>query len=170
MGALEASPRASGSALEARWARLERHLGVQEVTLRGDFELKMKIDSGNADFLKSMLSPRREHRFGGREGSKMEPRMLPKGPCEAQRDPEERHAASDDARSALSESLEWRTLAHCRQRARNRWCAHIRALQRARGRALVQADGPDAFQLHSACSFACAAVLAMGSLSRPANR
>ena len=58
----KASPRASGSALEALWARLERHLGVQEVTLRGDFELKMKIDSGNADFLKSMLSPRREHR------------------------------------------------------------------------------------------------------------
>ena len=58
----KASPRASGSALEALWARLERHWGVQEVTLRGDFEPKMKIDSGNADFLKSMLSPRREHR------------------------------------------------------------------------------------------------------------
>ena len=70
---------------------------------------------------------------------------------------------------ALSESLEWRTLAHCRQWARNRWCAHIRALQRARGRALVQADGPDAFQLRSACSCACAALLATGPLSRPAN-
>ena len=59
----KASPRASGSALEALWVRLERYWGVQEVTLKGDFELKMKIDSGNADFLKSMLSPRREHRF-----------------------------------------------------------------------------------------------------------
>ena len=58
----KASPSASGSALEALWARLERHLGVQEVTLRGDFEPKMKIDRGHADFLKSMLSPRREHR------------------------------------------------------------------------------------------------------------
>ena len=55
----KASPRASGSALEALWARLERHWGVQEVTLRGDFEPKMQIDSGNADFLKSMLSPQR---------------------------------------------------------------------------------------------------------------
>ena len=73
----KASPRASGSALEALWARLERHLGVQEVTLRGDFEPKMKIDSGNADFLKSMLSPRREHRFGGPEGPKMQCSTLP---------------------------------------------------------------------------------------------
>ena len=32
----------------------------------------MKIDNGNADFLKSMLSPRREHRFRGPEGPKME--------------------------------------------------------------------------------------------------
>ena len=90
MGALEASPRASGSALEALWARLERHLGVQEVTLRGDFEPKMKIDSGNADFLKSMLSPRREHRFWGPEGPKMEPRTHPERSCEAQRAEEER--------------------------------------------------------------------------------
>ena len=59
----KASPRASGSALEALWARLERHLGVQEVTLRGDFEPKMKIDSGIADFLESMLSPAWEHVF-----------------------------------------------------------------------------------------------------------
>ena len=66
----KASPRASGSALETLWARLERHLGVQEVTLRGDFEPKMKIDRGNADFLKSMLSPRREHRFLGSRESK----------------------------------------------------------------------------------------------------
>ena len=33
----KASPRASGSALEALRARLERHWGVQEVTLREDF-------------------------------------------------------------------------------------------------------------------------------------
>ena len=62
MAALEASPRAYGSALEALWVRLERHWGVQEVTLRVDFEPKMKIDSGNADFLKSMLLLRREYR------------------------------------------------------------------------------------------------------------
>ena len=64
----------------------------------------MKIDRGNADFLKSMLSPRREHRFWGREGPEMEPRTLPKGPCEAQQAPGERHSASDDAHSALSEA------------------------------------------------------------------
>ena len=93
MGALEASPRASGSALEALWARLERHLGVQEVTLRGDFEPKMKIDSGNADFLKSMLSPRREHRFWGPEGPKMEPRTHLERSCEAKRAEEERKSA-----------------------------------------------------------------------------
>ena len=51
------SPRASGSALEALWTRLERHWGVQEVILRGDLETKMKIDRGNVDFLKSVLSP-----------------------------------------------------------------------------------------------------------------
>ena len=84
-------------------------MGVQEVTLRGDFELKMKIDSGNADFLKSMLSPRREHRFWGREGPKMEPRTPPKGLCEAQQAPEERHSASDDVHSALSEAQVART-------------------------------------------------------------
>ena len=89
----KASPRASGSALEALWARLERHLGVQEVTLRGDFEPKMKIDSGNADFLKSMLSPRREHRFWGPEGPKMEPRTHPERSCEAKRAEEERKSA-----------------------------------------------------------------------------
>ena len=100
MGALEASPRASGSALEALWARLERHLGVQEVTLREDFEPKMKIDSGNADFLKSMLSPRREHRFWGPEGPKMEPRTHLDRSCEAKRAEEERKSARDDARSA----------------------------------------------------------------------
>ena len=86
----KASPRASGSALEALWARLERHLGVQEVTLREDFEPQMKIDNGNADFLKSMLSPRREHRFWGPEGPKMEPRTHPKRSCEAKRAEEER--------------------------------------------------------------------------------
>ena len=89
----KASPRASGSALEALWARLERHLGVQEVTLRGDVEPKMKIDSGNADFLKSMLSPRREHRFWGPEGLKMEPRMHLERSCEAKWAEEERKSA-----------------------------------------------------------------------------
>ena len=62
-GGHKASLRASGSALEALWTRLERHWGVQEVTLRDDFEPKIEIGSGNTDFLKSMLSPRREHRF-----------------------------------------------------------------------------------------------------------
>ena len=89
----KASPRASGSALEALWARLERHWGVQEVTLRGDFEPKMKIDSGNADFLKSMLSPRREHRKWGPEGPKMEPRTHPERSCEAKPAEEERKSA-----------------------------------------------------------------------------
>ena len=63
-----ASLRASGSSLEALWTLLKRHWGVQEVILRGDLETKMKIDSVNADFLKSVLSPRREHRFWGPEG------------------------------------------------------------------------------------------------------
>ena len=89
----KASPRASGSALEALWARLERHLGVQEGTLREDFEPKMKIDGGNADFLKSMLSPRREHRFWGPEGPKMEPRTHLERSCEAKRAEEERKSA-----------------------------------------------------------------------------
>ena len=89
----KASPRASGSALEALWARLERDLGVQEVTLRGDFEPKMKIDSGSADFLKSMLSPRREHRFWGPEGPEIEPRTHPERSCEAKRAEEERKSA-----------------------------------------------------------------------------
>ena len=89
----KASPRASGSALEALWASLERHLGVQEVTLRGDFEPKMKMDNGNADFLKSMLSPRREHRFWGPEGPKMEPRTHLERSCEAKRAEEERKSA-----------------------------------------------------------------------------
>ena len=80
----KASPRASGSALEALWARLERHLGVQEVTLRGDFELKIKID---------MLSPRRGHRKLGAEGPKMEPRTHPERSCEAKRAEEERKSA-----------------------------------------------------------------------------
>ena len=86
----KASLRASWSALGALRTRLERHLGVQEVTLRGDFEPKMKIDRGNADFLKSMLSPRREHRFWGPEGPKMEPRTHPERSCEAKRAEEER--------------------------------------------------------------------------------
>ena len=58
-GGLFGSP---GGVRGTLWARLERHLGVQEVTSSGDFDPKVKIDSGNADFLKSMLSPRREHR------------------------------------------------------------------------------------------------------------
>ena len=68
-GGQKASLRASGSALEALWTRLERHWGVQEVTLRDDFEPKIEIGSGNADFLKSMLSPRREHTERGSRGS-----------------------------------------------------------------------------------------------------
>ena len=96
----KASPRESESALEALWVRLERHLDVQEVTLRGDFEDKMKIDGGNADFLKSVLSPRREHRKWGPEGPKMEPRTHPERSCEAKRAEEERQSASDDAESA----------------------------------------------------------------------
>ena len=96
----KASLRAPGSALEALWARFERHWGIQEVTLRGDFEAKMKIDSGNADFLKSMLSPRREHRFWGPEDPKMELRTHPERSCEAKRAEEERKSGEDDARNA----------------------------------------------------------------------
>ena len=92
-GGQKASPRASAGALEALWARLERHLGVQEGTLRRDFVPKMKIDSGNADFLKSMLSPRREHRFWGPEGPKMEPKTHLERSCEATRAEEERKSA-----------------------------------------------------------------------------
>ena len=91
MGALEASPGASGSALEALWTRLERHRPGGH--FESDFEPKMKTDSGNADFLKSMLSPRREHRFWGPEGPKMEPRTHPKRSCEAKRAEEERKTA-----------------------------------------------------------------------------
>ena len=79
-----------GALQETRLRRLERHLGVQEVTLREDFEAKMKIYCGNADFLKSMLSPRREHRFWGPEGPKMEPRTHLERPCEAKRAEAER--------------------------------------------------------------------------------
>ena len=39
----------------------------------------------------------------------MEPRTLPKGPCEAQQAPEERHSVSDEAHSALSEAQVART-------------------------------------------------------------
>ena len=93
MGTLEASLRASGSALEALWTRLERHGGVQEVIFRGDFHPQIRIDSGNADFLKSMLSPRREHRFWSPEGTKMEPKSLPKRSCEEKRAEQERKSA-----------------------------------------------------------------------------
>ena len=75
------------------WTRLERHWGVQEVILRGDLETKMKIDSVNADFLKSMLSHRREHRFWAPEGPKMEPRTHLERSCEAKRAEEERKSA-----------------------------------------------------------------------------
>ena len=67
----KASLRASGSALEALWTRLQRHWSVHELILRGDFEAKMKIDRGNADFLKSMLSPRRELRSWGPENQQI---------------------------------------------------------------------------------------------------
>ena len=39
-----------------------------------------------------------------------------------------------------------------------------------RARGMKQADRPDALELRSACSAACAALLATGPLSRPANR
>ena len=87
----KASIRASGSALEALWTRLERHWGVLEVVLRGDLEPKTKTESGYGDFLKSMLSLRREHRFCGPEGFKMEPITHPKRSCETKRAEEERN-------------------------------------------------------------------------------
>ena len=40
MGALEASPRASGSALEALWARLEFRWGVQGRTREPEMDAK----------------------------------------------------------------------------------------------------------------------------------
>ena len=89
----KASQRASGSPLEALWGRLERFWNVLQGILRGDFEIKFGIDSGNADFLKSMLSPKREHRFWSPEGPKMEPKSLPKRSCEAKRAKEERQSA-----------------------------------------------------------------------------
>ena len=73
--------------------RLERPWGALKVIFRGDFEIQIKIDSGNADFLKSMLSLRREHRKWGPEGTKMEPRTHPKRSCEAKRAEEERKSA-----------------------------------------------------------------------------
>ena len=59
---------------------------------------------GNADFLKSMLSPRREHRFWGPEGPDMDTTTVPKGSCAAQQASGERHSASDDVHGALSEA------------------------------------------------------------------
>ena len=59
----KASLRASGNVFGRLLTRLERHLGLLGIVFRGDFEIKIKIDSGNADFRKSMLSPRREHRL-----------------------------------------------------------------------------------------------------------
>ena len=96
----KASKRASGSALEALWTRLERHWGVLEVVLRGGLEPKTKTESGNGDFLKSMLSPRREYRFWRPEGPKMEPGTPPKRSSEAIRAEEERKSAQNNAGSA----------------------------------------------------------------------
>ena len=89
----KASQKASGSPLEALWERLERFRGVLADLLKGDFEIRFRIDSGNADFLKSMLSLTREHRFWSPEGPKMEPKSLPKRYCEAKRAKEERQSA-----------------------------------------------------------------------------
>ena len=61
----EAKATQAGSAFWGLWTRLERHWGAVGVISKGDFEIKIKMDNGNADFLKSMLSPRREHRFWG---------------------------------------------------------------------------------------------------------
>ena len=69
--------------------RLQERLGA----LLRRFGPKMMIDSGNADFVKSMLSPRREHRFWGSESPKMEPRMHLERSCEAKRAEEERKSA-----------------------------------------------------------------------------
>ena len=79
--------------LGALLRRFGRVLSVQEVILRGDFEPKMEIDCGNADFLKSMLSLRREHIFGGPEDPKIEPQGDLKRSCEAKRAEEERKSA-----------------------------------------------------------------------------
>ena len=89
----KASQRASRSPLEALWGRLERFWNVLEGILRGSFEIKFRMDSGNADFRKSMLSPTREHRFWSPEGPKMEPKSPPKRSCEAKRAKEERQSA-----------------------------------------------------------------------------
>ena len=59
----KASLRAPGSALETLWTRLERHWGVLEGILRGDFETKMEIDGENADYMKIMLAFDSQHGF-----------------------------------------------------------------------------------------------------------
>ena len=59
----KASLRAPGSALETLWTRLERHEVVLEGILRGDFETKMEIDGGNADYMKIMLAFDSQHGF-----------------------------------------------------------------------------------------------------------
>ena len=116
----KASPRtsgsaldASGSALEALGTRLQRNSGVQVVILRPDFERQMERDCGDADLRKSMLSPRREHRFWSPEGPKMDPRTLPKRFCEATRAEEER-TEHPEARPKRSEPTFARRPAHFR--------------------------------------------------------
>ena len=80
--------------------RYRRVLSAIGAILRCDVDLKITIDSENADFLKFMLSLRREHRFSGPEGPKMEPRTHPKCSFEAKGAKEERKSAQDDPRSA----------------------------------------------------------------------
>ena len=55
--------------------------------------IKLKIDCGNADFMKSMLSPTREHRFWSPEGLKIDVQLLPTRSCEAKQAEEERTSA-----------------------------------------------------------------------------
>ena len=76
----KASRRTSGSVLGKLWTRLEHHLGASGIILGGRLQIKIKVNDGNADFLKSMLSLRREHRFWA-EGPKMVSRMHPKLVC-----------------------------------------------------------------------------------------
>ena len=81
--------------------RFQVRLGaLWKVSLRGDFESQIKIVCGNGDFLKSMLSLRREHSFWRLERPKMELRMHPICSSEAKGAEEERKNAQDDPRSA----------------------------------------------------------------------
>ena len=81
--------RASGSVLGRLWTRLERHLGAVGISFKGAFEIKIKIDSESVEFQKYMVSPRREHRFEGLEGTKLEATWHPKCLREAKRAQEE---------------------------------------------------------------------------------